>query len=60
MKIAEFQQKTKDDLQKSLDEKKNQVQELKLQLASGKIKSIKDLKEAKKDIARIFTLLNQK
>jgi ribosomal protein L29 len=60
MKIAEFQQKTKDDLQKILDEKKNQVQELKLQLASGKIKSIKDLKEAKKDIARIFTLLNQK
>jgi ribosomal protein L29 len=60
MKIAEFQQKTKDDLQKILDDKKNQVQELKLQLASGKIKSIKDLKEAKKDIARIFTLLNQK
>lgn len=60
MKIAEFQQKTKDDLRKILDDKKNQVQELKLQLASGKIKSIKDLKEAKKDIARIFTLLNQK
>jgi len=60
MKIAEFQQKTKDELLKILDEKKSQVQELKLQLVSGKIKSIKDLKEAKKDVARIFTLLNQK
>ena len=59
MNITELSQKTKEELSKLLDEKKRDVQELRMQMTSGKIKSAKGLKESKKDIARIFTLLNQ-
>ncbi len=59
MDITELSQKTKEELSKLLDEKKREVQELRMQITSGKIKSAKSLKESKKDIARIFTLLNQ-
>ena len=59
MNITELSQKTKEELLKLLDEKKRSVQDLKMQLVSGKIKSVKSLKESKKDIAKIFTLLNQ-
>ncbi|MDD4624866.1 MAG: 50S ribosomal protein L29 [Candidatus Paceibacterota bacterium] len=59
MKTAELKQKNKEELLKLLDEKKRDVQNLKMQLASGKIKSVKGLKETKKDIAKIFTLLNK-
>ena len=59
MNITELSQKTKEELLKLLDEKRRDVQELRMQIASGKIKSAKSLKESKKDIARIFTLLNQ-
>lgn len=60
MEIKELSKKSKEELLKLLDEKKREVQNLKMQMASGKIKSIKNLKEAKKNIARIFTLLNKK
>lgn len=59
MNITELSQKTKEELLKLLEEKKRDVQDLKMQMVSGKIKSVKNLKESKKDIARIFTLLNQ-
>ncbi|MFA5249362.1 MAG: 50S ribosomal protein L29 [Candidatus Paceibacterota bacterium] len=60
MKKPEFKQKTKEELEKILGDKRNEVQVLEFQLVSGKIKSAKELRASKKDIARILTILNQK
>lgn len=46
------------DLGKELRDKKEALRQLRFDLAAGKIKNAALIREAKKDIARIMTLLN--
>jgi large subunit ribosomal protein L29 len=48
------------DLQKLLLEKRNKLVELKFNLAAGKVKNIREIRETKKEIARILTFINLK
>lgn len=57
MKFTELRQQSKSELQKILEEKRNKLQELRFNLASGKVKNVREIREIKKDIARILTLL---
>jgi ribosomal protein L29 len=57
MKIRDLRQKSKEELSKLLSEKKNRLLNLRFDLSGGRAKNIKEVREAKKDIARIFTLL---
>lgn len=57
MKIRDFRQKSKEELSKLLSEKKNRLLSLRFDLSGGRAKNIKEVRESKKDIARIFTLL---
>ncbi len=57
MKIDELRQGPKEDLKKVLDEKRERLRQLRFDLVSGKVKNVKEIREAKKDIARIQTLL---
>lgn len=57
MKIKELRQKTKDELNQFLKEKKERLCQLKFDLASGKVKNVREIRMVKKDIARILTIL---
>jgi len=62
MKKKEIQQlKTKplSELQKDLAEYREKLRKLKFDLAQGKVKNIREIKETKKMIARILTIINQ-
>ena len=47
-------------LQKNLHEKRSHLRSLKFDLASGKVKNVREIRVFKKDIARILTVLNLK
>jgi len=62
MKKKEIQQlKTKSltELQKDLTDYREKLRSLQFDLAQGKVKNIKEIKETKKIIARILTIINQ-
>lgn len=60
MKPRELNDKTDKELQKLLQDKKSQVVNLKINIVGGNVKNVKGLREAKKDISRIYTILNGK
>lgn len=57
MRASELRQKSKEDLQNLLQEKRERAEDLRWQLSQKKIKNVKELYLIKKDIARILTLL---
>ena len=57
MKITELRQKPKNELQSLLDEKRGRLRVLRFDLASDKVKNVREIRQIKKDIARILTLL---
>ena len=57
MKIAEVRQKPKEELKKLLTDNKERLRNLKFDLASGKVKNVREIRGLKKDIARILTIL---
>lgn len=58
MEMSEFKNKDGKELQKLLEEKKERLSRLKFDLVSGKVKNISEMREARKDIARISTMIN--
>jgi len=60
MKAKELRSKTKEELQQLLREKRERLQRLRFDLASGRVKNVKEVREVKKDIARILTILHEK
>jgi len=60
MKIAELQQKTKEELERILADNRRKMRELRFKLATGKVKNIKIIHQTRKDIARILTILKEK
>ncbi|MFH1656645.1 MAG: 50S ribosomal protein L29 [Candidatus Nealsonbacteria bacterium] len=57
MKIKELRLKQNTELNKLLQEKKEKLRQFYFNLSSGKVKNIKEIRETKKDIARILTIL---
>ena len=57
MKIQELRKKTKKELNQVLREKREKLRQLRFNLASGKVKNVKEIHMVKKDIARILTLM---
>lgn len=60
MKIFEFKQKPKKELQRLLRNNQDKLRQLRFDLASGKVKNVREIRQIKKDIARILTTLCQK
>ena len=60
MKIKELRQKTEKELKDLINENRLKLGRLNFDLASKKIKNVGRLKELRKDIARILTILKQK
>ncbi len=59
MKITELRQKPKDELPTLLSRKRERLNALKFDLVAGKVKNVREIRQIKKDIARILTLLKQ-
>jgi large subunit ribosomal protein L29 len=60
MKAKDLRKKKKEELENLLKEKREKLAKLKLDLSLGKLKNVKEIKETKKDIAKILTVLKEK
>ncbi len=59
MKIKEIRQKSKLELKKLLQDSKERLQQLRFDLFSGKVKNVKEIRNIKKDIARILMITKE-
>ena len=59
MKILELRQRTDNELHRLLQENRERLRSLRFDLASGKIKNVRELRKTKKDIAKILTLFHE-
>jgi len=59
-KIREFSRLPKQELQRNLSEKRERLRQLRFDLASGKVKNVREIREIRRDIARIITILKIK
>jgi large subunit ribosomal protein L29 len=60
MKAKELREKKIEELEKILKEKREKLKNLKLDLALGKLKNVREIRQTKRDIARILTILKSK
>ena len=60
MKFQDLKNKAKSELSGLLGRKRAKLRELRFNLASGKVKNVREIRETKKDIAKILTFLRQK
>jgi len=58
-KLKDFKRMKKEEILSLLNEKRESLRQFYFDLAAGKIKNIKQIRETKKDIARLLTILNQ-
>lgn len=56
MKLREIRQKTDKELRESLISLRDKLRELRFNLAGGKVKNIREIRQTKRDIARISTI----
>lgn len=57
--LKKFKSESKEELYKLLLDSSKKLQDLKFNLAAGKVKNVRSVRVLKKDIARILTLLNE-
>ncbi len=60
MKIKELRKKSKDDLDKILQDDREKTRQIRFDMSSGKVKNVREIGKIKKEIARILTILNEK
>lgn len=56
--MSEFKNKTKEELEKLVMEKRKALQTFRFSVSASKVKNVKEAKGLRKDIARIYTELN--
>jgi len=59
MKAKELRQKSKDELKKILIDTREKLRQLRFDLASAKVKNVKEAGKQRKKIARILTILKE-
>lgn len=57
--LKSLKEKSKEDLRQELQKEKDRLWQLKVDLRSGKVKNIREVRRVKKLIAAIHTILNQ-
>lgn len=60
MEIKELKDKAQESLEKLLQEKREKLRQLRFELSQDKLKNVSEIKNIKKDIARILTIINLK
>jgi len=59
MKFKDLQNKTKEDLQKILQEERDKLRDLRFKDSNKQLKNVKEIKVTRTDIAQILTKLKQ-
>ena len=59
MKTAELRKKDKKDLERSIHDLRKKLSDLRFKFSSGKLKNVKEIKNSKKEIARILTIIKE-
>lgn len=60
MKIKELKTLSNEELAKKIKDARERLRQLRFDLAAGKVKNVREIRQTRKEIARIKTLLNQK
>jgi large subunit ribosomal protein L29 len=60
MKIEELKQISKEELAAKIKENREKLRQMRFDLATGKVKDVREVRQLKKEIARIMTILNPK
>lgn len=60
MKAADLREMTMGELEKKLKDMRNELFNLRFQQATGQLKNYKRIREVKREIARILTVINEK
>ena len=60
MKPADLKQKTVAELQKMALEERTKLQQLRFDLPGGKVKNVREIRQIRRNIARILTIVKQK
>ncbi len=60
MRAKEFRERTDDELKKSLGDLEEQLFKLRFQKSTGQIENPQKIREVRKDIARVLTVINQR
>lgn len=60
MKAKDLRKMSEKELQKILKDEREKLLKLRFDLASGRLKNVREIRERKKNIARILTILNKK
>lgn len=58
-KLKDFKKMKREEILSLLNERREFLRQFYFDLTAGKIKNIKQIRETKKDIARLLTILNQ-
>ncbi len=59
MKIRELRRKSIKELEQNLSSLREKLRELRFNLAGGKVKNLKEIRQTKTDIAKILTILKE-
>lgn len=60
MRAADIRQKTQEELRRNVKEIRERLRNLRFDLASGKVKNVREIRQIRKDVARILTVLKEK
>jgi len=59
MKLGNLRKKSKSELDKLLLKNRDKLRQLRFDLASGKLKNVREIRHLKRGIARVLTILKQ-
>jgi large subunit ribosomal protein L29 len=57
MKIKELIQLPKEELKKKIEDSREKLRQMRFDLSAGKVKNVREIRQIKKEIARIMTIL---
>jgi large subunit ribosomal protein L29 len=60
MKATQYRERSDDELRKSLDELQEQLFKLRFQKSTGQIEDPTKIRQVRKDIARVKTIINER
>ena len=59
MKAAELRKKDKKELEKTVQDIRKKLSDLRFKFSSGKLKNVKEINNSKKEMARILTIIDE-
>ncbi len=59
MKTAELRKRDRKELEKQVYDLKKKLNDIRFKFSSNKLKNVKEVKDTKKDVARILTILKE-